>query len=90
MCTCTKDTAVRHRKLILEVHGVKMVRRLTLKQWAKIVESSRHVLEKAIKSGGTTINDFVNESGKSGYFQLELQTYRKKGRPCSCCATPIA
>ena len=67
-----------------------MVRRLTLKQWAKIVESSRHVLEKAIKSGGTTINDFVNESGKSGYFQLELQTYRKRGRPCSCCATPIA
>ncbi len=68
----------------------KMVGRLTLKQWNKIVKSSRHVLEKAIKSGGTTISDFVNESGKSGYFQLELQAYGKQGLPCSCCATPIA
>jgi formamidopyrimidine-DNA glycosylase len=68
----------------------KKVSRLTLKDWGKIVKSSRQVLEKAIASGGTTISDFVNESGKSGYFQLELQTYGKQGRPCSCCTTPIA
>jgi len=63
--------------------------RLTKKQWAEVVKSCRYVLEKAIKSGGTTISDFVNESGKSGYFQLELQAYGKQGKPCSCCATPI-
>jgi len=67
----------------------KKVGRLTLKDWGRIVESSRHVLEKAIASGGTTISDFVNESGRSGYFQLELQAYGKQGRPCSCCSTPI-
>lgn len=63
---------------------------LTLKDWQKIVTSSKEVLKKAIASGGTTISDFVNESGKSGYFQLELQAYGKKGQPCSCCSSPIA
>jgi formamidopyrimidine-DNA glycosylase len=68
----------------------KKISRLTVKEWAQIVESSRHVLRKAIESGGTTISDFVNESGKSGYFQLELQTYGKQGQPCNCCSTSIA
>jgi formamidopyrimidine-DNA glycosylase len=68
----------------------KKINELTMNEWEKIVKSSRHVLQKAIESGGTTISDFVNESGKSGYFQLELQTYGKLGLPCNSCATPIA
>ena len=63
--------------------------RLTKKHWVEVVKSCHYVLEKAIKSGGTTISDFVNESGKNGYFQLELQAYGKQGEPCSCCAAPI-
>jgi formamidopyrimidine-DNA glycosylase len=62
---------------------------LTIREWTKVVESSKYVLQKAIDSGGTTISDFVNESGKSGYFQLELQTYGRHGKPCNCCSTPI-
>lgn len=68
----------------------KKVGHLTRTQWSRIVESSRFILQKAIASGGTTISDFVNESGKSGYFQLELQAYGKQGQPCNCCTTPIA
>lgn len=68
----------------------KKISSLTIREWAKIVESSRYVLRKAIESGGTTISDFVNESGKSGYFQLELQAYGKQGQPCNCCLGPIA
>lgn len=68
----------------------KQINRLTRKDWEKIVASSRAVLRKAIKSGGTTINDFVNASGKSGYFQLELQVYGRQGLPCNSCVTPIA
>ena len=62
---------------------------LTIRQWTKVVESSRFVLRKAIECGGTTISDFVNESGKAGYFQLKLQTYGRQGRPCTVCATTI-
>lgn len=68
----------------------KKVGRLTIREWAKIVGSSRYVLQKAIESGGTTISDFVNESGKTGYFQLELQAYGKQGQSCNCCSTAIA
>ena len=67
----------------------KKICRLSKNQWTQIVKSSRYILEKAIESGGTTISDFVNESGKRGYFQLELQTYGKQGKPCNCCSTPI-
>lgn len=61
-----------------------------MKEWTRVVASSKHVLQQAIESGGTTISDFVNESGKSGYFQLKLQAYGKQGKPCNCCSTPIA
>jgi formamidopyrimidine-DNA glycosylase len=63
--------------------------KLTGNQWIKVVESSCDILAKAIKSGGTSISDFVNESGKSGYFQLKLQVYARQGHPCYCCNTPI-
>jgi formamidopyrimidine-DNA glycosylase len=67
----------------------KEAKTLTIRQWTKVVESSRYVLQKAIDSGGTTISDFVNESGRTGYFQLELQTYGRRGQPCTNCSTPI-
>jgi len=72
------------------LNPLKKISRLTKKEWGNIVTSSRYVLRKAIKCGGTTISDFVNASGKRGYFQLELQTYGRQGQPCSCCATSIA
>ena len=68
----------------------KKISRVSKKDWEKIVASCRHILQKAIQCGGTTISDFVSASGKTGYFQLELQTYGRQGQPCSCCATPIA
>ena len=67
----------------------KKISTLTRKQWERVVESCRYVLEKAIKSGGTSISDFVNESGRRGYFQLELQTYGRQEKPCIYCNMPI-
>jgi formamidopyrimidine-DNA glycosylase len=72
------------------LNPAKKIGRLSMAEWTKVVAGSRHVLRKAIASGGTTISDFVNESGQRGYFQLELQAYGKQGKPCSCCSTPIA
>ncbi len=62
---------------------------ISKKQYRDIVEISRRVLSKAIKSGGTTISDYVNASGEKGYFQLELAVYGKSGEPCVVCATDI-
>ena len=69
---------------------VKKIKTLSKHDWKKIVTGTRHVLEMAIASGGTTISDFVNASGKSGYFQLELQTYGRQGKSCKSCECVIS
>ena len=63
---------------------------LTLPMWERIVHFSREVLSRAIKSGGSTIADFVGSSGEPGYFQLELMVYGRADEPCKLCVTPIA
>ncbi|HKV10091.1 MAG TPA: zinc finger domain-containing protein, partial [Thermoanaerobaculia bacterium] len=43
----------------------------------------------AIAQGGTTLNDFADGEGNSGYFQVSLSVYGREGEPCLACATPI-
>lgn len=71
------------------IHPAAPAGSLSLKQWQKIVTQSRIILQRAIDRGGTTIIDFESESGKPGYFQLELAVYGKAGQPCPRCRTPI-
>ncbi|MFP5285110.1 MAG: zinc finger domain-containing protein, partial [Thermoanaerobaculia bacterium] len=52
-------------------------------------ESSVAVLRQAIGQGGTTLNDFADGEGNSGYFQVSLGVYGREGEPCPSCATPI-
>ena len=63
---------------------------LTRPMWERIVHFSREVLARAIKSGGSTIADFVGSSGEPGYFQLELMVYGRADEPCKLCITPIS
>jgi len=51
----------------------------------KIVAASREILDKAIAAGGTTIADFANAAGESGYFQVQLQVYGRANQPCPRC-----
>ena len=47
------------------------------------------VLSKAIRAGGTTLNDFTQADGKPGYFAQQLQVYGRAGEPCYQCASEI-
>jgi formamidopyrimidine-DNA glycosylase len=47
------------------------------------------VLARAVRQGGSTLRDFVNAEGKTGYFQLEAAVYGRAGQPCRVCGTPI-
>ena len=49
----------------------------------------RHVLTQAIAKGGSTLNDFSNADGQTGYFQLEAMVYDRAGLPCKACGGPI-
>jgi formamidopyrimidine-DNA glycosylase len=60
------------------------------KTWDQVVQACRHVLERAIACGGTTISDYVNSSGAAGYFQCELKVYGRGGEPCPKCSSTIS
>ena len=47
------------------------------------------VLTRALEVGGSTLRDFSNARGESGYFQLEMSVYDRAGQPCTHCQTPI-
>lgn len=46
-------------------------------------------LKSAIKQGGTTIKDFQNAEGGTGYFAVALKVYGRQGLPCTSCKKEI-
>ena len=48
----------------------------------KIVKNSQKVLIEAIRKGGSSIRDFKNTSGNTGYFQNEFKVYQREGLNC--------
>jgi formamidopyrimidine-DNA glycosylase len=71
------------------VHPARSVRRISRQRWERVAESSIAVLRQAITDGGTTLNDFADGEGRSGYFQVSLGVYGREGEPCSLCGTPV-
>jgi formamidopyrimidine-DNA glycosylase len=63
--------------------------RLRRAEFDALVEAIRTVLRSAIRSGGTTLRDYVNPAGMPGYFRQKLFVYERSGEPCRKCRTPI-
>ena len=63
--------------------------RVTAAAFDLLAEEIKSVLGAAIKSGGTTLRDFVNSEGQPGYFQQTLNVYGREGMPCRKCDSPI-
>ena len=47
------------------------------------------VLTQAVAKGGSTLKDFSNADGQTGYFQLEANVYDRAGLPCKACGGAI-
>tara|TARA_Y100001970_G_scaffold280642_1_gene389944 strand:+ start:3328 stop:4155 length:828 start_codon:yes stop_codon:yes gene_type:complete len=71
------------------IHPESSVCKFRKKDWVKIVNFTREVLEEAIANNGTTISDFRRVDDKTGQFQKFLNVYGKKNEPCTKCGTPI-
>ncbi len=65
------------------------VNRIKTAAWQKIVRESRRILNRAIEQGGTSIINFVQFSGRRGYFQNELLVYGREDQPCPRCRRPL-
>ncbi len=71
------------------IHPRRSVARLSPARWDRLAAAVVAVLRQAIAQGGTTLNDFADGEGRSGYFQVSLSAYGREGEPCLACGTPI-
>ncbi len=71
------------------IHPSRQAGRISKKRYESLVKAIKLTLSKSIKSGGTTLRDFVNSDGQPGYFSLKLNVYDKNGQPCVICRRPI-
>ncbi len=67
----------------------RQARSLTRPEVARLVRGVRAVLGAAIRSGGTTLRDYLGADGAPGYFRQRLYVYERRGRPCRRCGPPV-
>ena len=65
-----------------KINPNKKIRLLKEDQCSRIILSSKTVLQKAIKDGGSSIRDFKNTDGNKGGFQDKFKVYGREGLNC--------
>lgn len=71
------------------IRPTRLAGRIALERYVKLAEAIKSVLQNAITQGGTTLRNFVNESGNPGYFKQQLAVYGRESLPCKNCLTPL-
>jgi len=67
---------------LAKVNPLKKSSLLTIQECNLIVQSVKKVLNKSIKQGGSSINDYAMVSGKLGNYQNKLEVYGREGSIC--------
>ncbi len=63
--------------------------KVSLEKCKKLVSEIRKVLKSSIEKGGSSISDFAQTNGSSGYFQNTFKVYAREGESCLVCAAKI-
>lgn len=72
-----------------KIHPFMPVNELTLARYQKLAKIIQQVLRQAINKGGSSLRDFVNVNGQSGYFQQDYFVYGRDNLPCKKCGALI-
>lgn len=72
------------------IHPRRQAGRISKQRLLKLTHEIKEVLDDAITQGGTTLRDFLNESGKPGYFKQRLLVYGRENEPCRACGKKIS
>ena len=67
----------------------RQARSLSRADAARLVRAVRAVLRQAIRSGGTTLRDYLGTDGAPGYFRQRLYVYERRGKPCRRCGSAV-
>lgn len=68
-----------------QIHPNTVSGRLSRARCGRLAEAVVSTLSQAIEQGGTTLRDFADGEGNSGYFAVRLQVYGRTGRACGVC-----
>lgn len=71
------------------IHPLRAAGEVTAAEYALLAKAIKRVLRKAIAAGGTTLRDYVDGDGRSGYFAQRLLVYGRGGQPCPRCSRRI-
>ena len=72
--------------------GIRPRRRAAQLSYASLnllFDSLKKVLREAIAARGSSVSNYVNADGESGYYQFHHRVYRRTGEPCLRCQTRI-
>jgi formamidopyrimidine-DNA glycosylase len=71
------------------IHPAAQAGRIGRARYARLADSIRAVLQRAIEAGGSTLRDFSDTQGVEGSYTEHAQAYDRAGQPCPRCGTPI-
>ncbi len=71
------------------IHPQALTSRIRGERARKLYDAIGEVLREAIEAGGSSISDYVDAEGRSGFFQFSHRVYQRTGEPCLNCKTPI-
>jgi len=71
------------------IHPKRRSDRVARKRMRLLADAIKSVLSRAIKAGGTTLQDFHGSDGEPGYFQQSLNVYGRGGETCHRCDASI-
>jgi formamidopyrimidine-DNA glycosylase len=71
------------------IHPRRPAGSLVKDEWNELHRNIVAVLRAGIAAGGTTLQDFVDGSGKPGYFQQQLLVYGRDNEPCPECGETL-
>lgn len=72
-----------------KIHPQRTTGQLTDEELKRLYQAIRKTLKKAIKTGGSSVNNYVDVEGNPGHFQIYHKVYGKGDKPCPRCGAKI-
>lgn len=72
-----------------KIHPLQKVSDLSRNRLIRLHQSIQKILKKAIKAGGSSVDNYRDVKGERGFFQFYHKAYGREGEPCKRCGTKI-
>ena len=71
------------------INPAQKIDRLSKSKLVQLHKAVNKILRKAIKAGGSSIDNYLNVDGRTGQFQLQHKVYGREGERCKRCGAKI-